>query len=121
MRIQLRSNISDLRSDKNLEFIEETFSNSLARFRNRVKSVQLYFEDVNGPKGGVDKECRCVLHLRKLPPVVIRDSDECWTTLVLRAANRAAYSVGKSVDRGRKQNLQNRDRVSDYLVMDAGP
>ena len=107
MQIQLRSNIPEFRGEKILSFIEQNFERSLERFRSRIQSVQLYLEDVNGPKGGVDKVCRCVLHLKKLSPVVIRDADESWSALVQRTANRAAHSVGKAIARNRTQK---RDR-----------
>lgn len=64
-----------------------------------VKQVVIYVEDVNGPKGGVDKHCRCVVHLRRWPPVVIRDRDENVYALVHRIADRAAEALRRRKDR----------------------
>jgi len=65
---------------------EGILTNSLQRFAQRLKRVYLYIEDINGPRRGVDKQCRCVLHLRRLPPVVIRDQDESMFALIHRVS-----------------------------------
>ncbi len=78
---------------------EDVLLCSLEKFRHRVKQICLYIEDVNGPKRGVDKQCRCVLHLRRMPPVVIQDQDESLVSLIYRIANRASYSLSQKTDR----------------------
>lgn len=72
---------------------------SLRRFGHRVKRVCLYIEDINGPRGGEDKQCRCVLHLRRMQPVVIKDQDDNLTSLLYRVASRATYALSKHIDR----------------------
>ena len=94
---------------------------SLRRFRNKLKQVCLYFEDVNGPRGGIDKQCRCVLYLRNLPPVVINDRDESIRALVHRIADRASHTLSRIADRQVKR-LRNSRRLSKQrflLVADA--
>lgn len=78
---------------------EEIFSNSLHRFSHRLKRVCLYIEDTNGPRGGEDKQCRCVLHLRRMQPVVIRDQDNNLLSLLHRVANRATHALSRDADR----------------------
>jgi putative sigma-54 modulation protein len=87
---------------------EDVLLNALDRFRHRLKQVYLYLEDVNGPRGGIDKQCRCVLHLRRIPPVVIQDQDECMSSLVHRVASRAVYALSQKADRQKKRIKQNR-------------
>lgn len=87
---------------------EEILSRALDRFRHRLKQVYLYIEDVNGPRGGVDKQCRCVLHLRRMAPIVIQDQDENLTALINRVANRASYALSQKADRKTRQVKQNR-------------
>lgn len=88
---------------------EDVITGALARFRHRLKQACLYIEDVNGPRGGVDKQCRCVLHLRRMPPVVIQDQDENMNSLIYRVANRAAYALGQRTGRSKKQSKQTRE------------
>lgn len=82
---------------------------SLERFRHRLKRVSVYIEDINGPRGGEDKQCRCVLHLRGMEPVVIKDQDENLTTLIYRVANRATHALSRRADR-RVKRLQRAKR-----------
>jgi hypothetical protein len=76
----------------------------------------LYVEDVNGPRGGVDKQCRCVLHLRRMPPVVIQDKDESMNALIYRVANRAAYALSQRTDRRTKRVKQGRSARREPLL-----
>jgi hypothetical protein len=87
---------------------EDILTGTLARFRHRLKQAFLYIEDVNGPRGGIDKQCRCVLHLRRMPPVVIHDQDENMNNLIHRVANRAAYALGQRIGRSKKQGKRSR-------------
>lgn len=99
---------------------EVVLASSLERFRHRLKQVFLYVEDINGPRGGIDKQCRCVLHLRRMPPIVIQDQDECMTALLHRVANRASYALSQQVDRTNKRAKQGRRRealVETSLVL----
>ena len=97
---------------------EEVLLSSLERFRHRIEQVSLYVEDVNGPRGGIDKECRCVLHLRRRPPVVITDRDNSMTALLYRVANRAAYTLSQENDRSNKRMLRNRSQRRSFPISD---
>ena len=76
---------------------------ALGRFGHLLKHVHLYIEDINGPRGGIDKQCRCLLHLRRMPPIVIQDQDENVGALVHRVADRAAYALSQKADRQKKR------------------
>lgn len=90
--------------------IEDILTDSLERFAHRLKQVYLYIEDINGPRGGVDKQCRCVLHLRRMPPVVIQDQDESVRALIHRVANRAAYALSQQAGRKTRKTRRIRQR-----------
>lgn len=83
-------------------------THALERFSQRLTQVHLYVADSNGPRGGVDKQCRCVLHLRRRPPVVIQDQDESMYALIHRVANRAAYALSRLADRRSRQSQRAR-------------
>lgn len=45
--------------------IQRTVSTSLGRFSRHIRSIEVLLEDVNGPRGGVDKQCRIDLYLKR--------------------------------------------------------
>ncbi len=94
------------RSDFPNQDFEDVLSSSLQRFRHRLKQIHFYLEDVNGPRGGVDKQCRCVLRLRRMAPIVIQDKDASTQSLLYRVANRAAHALSKQADRKVKRGRQ---------------
>lgn len=98
MRIDLRFH-GGKRADFGSHDYEAILASALARFAHRLKLVCVYVEDVNGPRGGVDKRCRCVLHRRRLPPLVIQDQGDRVGSLIYRVAQRAAHAVSKEVER----------------------
>jgi len=85
---------------------------ALHRFSHRLVRVSLYIEDTNGPRGGEDKQCRCVLHLRRLQPVVIKDQDDNLGSLLHRVANRATHTLSRRADRRAKRARQIRTQPS---------
>ena len=74
-------------------------SASFAKFSDQVKSVVITVEDVNGPKGGVDKKCRILVKLRKMNDVVVNVKDEGFIKAIPGAIDRAARSVARLLDR----------------------
>lgn len=72
---------------------------SFERFGKHIRSVNLVVTDVNGPKGEVDKQCRCVVHLKRMAPIVIQDRDNSYVSLLKRVADRAAQTLNQRVDR----------------------
>ncbi len=110
---------SGSRADFGDHDIEGILTDSLGRFAHRLKQIYLFIEDTNGPRGGVDKQCRCVLHLRRMAPVVIEDQDESMLALIHRVANRAAYALSQQTARKKKQ--PQRDRRGDPAASFAGP
>lgn len=112
MRLDIRySGVANARSwDADLESV---LLGSLDRFKHWVKRAYLYVEDVNGPKGGVDKQCRCVLHLRRMPPVVIQAKGEDLIALIYRIANRASYTLSQKTKRRRSRGGTKRQRIAD--------
>jgi putative sigma-54 modulation protein len=69
---------------------------ALGRFGRRVGRVAIYLSDVNGPKGGVDAECRAVAGLGGLGEITSMGiGADAWSALdfalerLSRAADRA--------------------------------
>ena len=48
---------NDIRSEATEVYARKQANSMLSRFAERIRAVSLKFEDLNGPKGGVDKRC----------------------------------------------------------------
>ncbi|QEG36334.1 hypothetical protein [Bythopirellula goksoeyrii] len=81
------------------EKLETVLLESLEPFQHWVRHVCLYIEDVNGPKGGIDKQCRCVVHLKRMPPVVIQAEGDNLAALTYRIANRTSHTLNQKTNR----------------------
>ena len=67
----------------------------LSKFAAHVLRASVRFEDVNGPRGGVDTVCRVKVMLRGLEPVVLEER----ATAAREAADLAADGVERAVRR----------------------
>ena len=69
---------------------------AFARFAARIRRVRVVIEDVNGPRGGVDKRCRIEVDgLAQGPPVFVADADQPFAALG-RAVERARRWVARA-------------------------
>lgn len=82
--------------------IERSLSFALARFDSHIIRTTIHLVDVNGPKGGVDKQCKIVVQVRGQQPVVVEEIDASISAAVDRAADRASQAVHRAVDRTRQ-------------------
>ncbi|MEM6688382.1 MAG: hypothetical protein AAF664_03080 [Planctomycetota bacterium] len=78
---------------------QEMVSQSLAKFESSIREVQLALDDVNGPRGGIDKYCRAVISLEGASPIVIDDRDSSPGRLVNRVLSRAAQNLREQTNR----------------------
>lgn len=83
-----------------------------SKFGRNVKSIEFTVDDVNGPRGGIDKECRVVVKLRQMPDVAARAKDVSMSKSLSAAVNRAARSVGRMLDR---RNSRDDNRLAREL------
>ena len=72
---------------------------SFAKFGYNIKSVRITVQDANGPRGGVDKECRVLVTLPKMKDITVIAKDESLSKAIPGAINRAARSVSRLLDR----------------------
>ena len=83
------------------ENVERRLLFALARFGPRVRRVTVYLNDLNGPRGGVDKSGRFLARLDRAGEVVVEDQDADLTALVDRAADRLGRAVQRALERRR--------------------
>lgn len=95
------------------EWIERRLQFALGRFSSCIRRVSVVFSDVNGGRGGCDKQCRMKITLIRGGEVVIEDIDPSVLTVVANIAERAARSVSRVLEHRRE------DRGHTEQVFDA--
>lgn len=81
---------------------------ALGRFGARVARVSARLADVNGPRGGVDKECRLAARLQPAGELVVSERDADLYAAIDRAASRLGRAVSREL--GRRVDRRNARR-----------
>ena len=74
---------------------------ALDRFEDRILRTEVTVSDVNGPRGGIDQQCKLNIIMAALPPIVIEASDESALAATTKALDRAARRVSDALNRRR--------------------
>jgi putative sigma-54 modulation protein len=99
--------------------VSDLMRGSFERFQSYIRCVTVTFTDVNGPKGGIDKQCRCVVQLKRMAPIVIEDRDGSFVNLVTRVASRASQTLSQRIDRKQSSyRSRKRDQNQDAQIVD---
>ena len=80
----------------------------LRRLSWLVPRARVRLSDVNGPRGGVDKQCRVLVTLTHGPAAVVEDLDADLPTLIDRALARAGRVAAKRIEREARQRAEPR-------------
>ncbi|GAB4129025.1 HPF/RaiA family ribosome-associated protein [Thermopirellula anaerolimosa] len=83
------------------ELVERRINFAVDQFNGWINSVEVVLEDVNGPRGGVDKECRVLVSLKGGKLIKIEDRDADLVTVINRAADRLSQVVGRELEKRR--------------------
>lgn len=105
--MQLDIHRQKVRLDQDLvERLERQMGTALNPFESWIANVAVHLEDINGPKGGVDQQCRVLVKLRSGKTLKIEDVDTDLLVAINRAADRIGQAVGREVDRKRDRKGQ---------------
>ncbi len=101
LELHLRGNVAEpLR-----RYAEHRFQFALRRFSHRVKRLRVYVADVNGPRGGVDKQCRILLDVAPSGSLVLEETDVRLRTAMDRAADRLKRCFRRDLKRRQAHRL----------------
>src|SRR5262245_37548775 len=82
----------------------------LGKFAPRIERLTVRFEDVNGPRGGIDVECRIKAVISGVPSVVITeraaDPLEAFDRAGLRVERVVRRAIGRARERGHLGRIQ---------------
>lgn len=104
MRIEVRGR-SRLLSDPLRAYTERRVRFAVGRFAPRIEALIVRVDDVNGPKGGVDKECEIVVKLVPWGGLKVEERDLDLYLAVDRATDRLGRSVARELQRRRDVRL----------------
>lgn len=96
-------------NDEMRSFVDRRIEYALGRFSPAVKSVNIRVGDDNGPRGGIDKHCRIVVHLERRDDVVVDQRGETYYGTVATAIDRVENAVSRAIRR-RRDALVSRKR-----------
>ena len=96
MQIAIRASQLSLQPEHRQQ-IERRASFALARLSTAIKRVEVSLADTNGPRGGVDKRCRVLVHLDGGATAFVEDRDSNLMTLIDRTMDRAGRAAHKRV------------------------
>lgn len=80
-------------------YVHARMGAKLGAVADRIERLTVRFDDVNGPRGGVDKKCRIKVVLAGLDSVVYESSGVDAREAMDRAANGTQRAVRKALDR----------------------
>jgi putative sigma-54 modulation protein len=83
------------------EYLQRKLARLLARFGSAVERTSVRLEDVNGPRGGIDKRCQVKVVLRGLHSVYVDERHRSVRAAMDRALARADHAVRQALQRRR--------------------
>ncbi len=101
MRVELRARSITI-TDGLRAHAERRLRFALGRFGPAIRRVCLRLDDVNGPRGGIDKSCRLVVGLAQGGEVIVEDADGDLRALLDRSVDRAGRAVERRLARLRE-------------------
>lgn len=85
-----------------LAHVERRLRFAPSRFGQKIRQVAVQLQDVNGPRGGLDKLCRVTVTLAPSGKVRVEANDADLHTAIDRAADRVERSVTRELERRRE-------------------
>lgn len=107
MRYEIRRRGVEVTEDLRVHVVER-LRLALARFAGYVGEVRVYLRDVNGPRGGLDKECRIVVEVPRYGRVVVAVAYADVFGAVAHTARRTQFAVRRRVKRRLAQRRPSR-------------
>ena len=80
----------------------EQVGKGLDRYSENVVSTDIYLKDINGPKGGDDKQALVKIHLRHRAPVMVETTTGDIYAAISVTARRAQRAVRRALRRRRR-------------------
>lgn len=109
--VHIRSVGDELGPDDQL-YIRRKLGTRLGKFASSIERVSVRTQDVNGPRGGIDRVCRIKVAMSGLPSVVFESRDATVNAAVDEALVGVERAVRRAVQRRRMKPLRRVARTS---------
>ncbi|MDD2885093.1 MAG: HPF/RaiA family ribosome-associated protein [Dechloromonas sp.] len=86
--------------------IEQRVRFALRRLQHQISQARIRLTDINGPRGGVDKECQLTLKQAGPGSVVIKTQGQTYANALDAALQRASQALLRSLQRRRNHPRQ---------------
>ncbi|MFP7754944.1 HPF/RaiA family ribosome-associated protein [Thermodesulfobacteriota bacterium B35] len=86
--------------------MERRLHYALSRFDHAIGGVTVRISDINGPRGGHDKECLIVVRLRQGGEVVVQGNGGDCMSVLNQCAERVSRAVARELDRRRSTPIR---------------
>ncbi len=98
-----------------LDSITDRMTRALARFSDRISSVNVAIVDENGPRGGIDKQCRVSVVMPRLGKVSASAKHENPWAAVAEATSRVRRMVLTKLKRPKALQVRRRRNPSEPM------
>ncbi len=103
--------------DADRNYIRRKLGRKLGRFAFSIERASVRVEDVNGPRGGIDKRCRIKIVLTGLPSVLVDEQHHALQAAIDGALVRVERAVRRAVEERRTTLLKTRtDKAQATLI-----
>jgi len=96
------------------EYLQRKLARVLAKFGSAVERTSVRLEDVNGPRGGIDKRCQVKVVLKGLQSVYVDERHRSVRAAMDRALSRADHAVRQALQRHRTRPLKHRSHAHAF-------
>lgn len=84
------------------DYLRRMLGRKLGKFAPSIERASVRIEDVNGPRGGIDKRCRIKIVLSGLPSVIVEQQHHALQAAMDGALARTEQALRRSLQRRRK-------------------
>ena len=113
MKLELHSSRISV-SESTRSYVERRLAFAFGRFADVIQNVAVRLEDINGPRGGVDKLCRIRVKLTgERNPVIAEVVDTEIRAAVDVAADRTGRAVARQLDR--RKSRRSGERIGSLV------
>ena len=98
MNITIQSKNINLSTDEK-SLINKSIMANFSRVQEKIKSISVHLTDINGPKGGQDKQCTIIVNSTSTSPVVVKEKQSNAGQAARFALSRASKAFSAKVKR----------------------
>ena len=113
MKISFHTSQIDI-SDSEKSYLNSKVLFRFSRFQDQVKSISVYLSDLNGPKGGLDKQCVMKIQVHNIKEIVVTSEGESLVSVVDNSAVRAK-SAFLRIQRKKQDNFNRKVSIKNLL------